>query len=436
MTRWMSDRQLSDSKLSMDSTVLFRTRIMRIRNRNFGQVRKANRIALLWGAFLLVGCETSLQPGDPLYALPNASRTWTIPAIKPSPQQDSAALLVIDPTDFSCGSVEQSVPVVREFTITNRGSAPLHLHRFDKTEAITLSAERLTNVQPGEHCRVQLRWTPGKAGHIAHEVMLRTNDPKRPLLNLSVAGDVYRAVTADPPLLLAERIRPDRPADTSVLISSEWWDDFTIDHVNSDLDGMAWVVEPAEEKLLHDLQAKSGWWLRATFPAGLEPGEISDRSLSVQLVPKHADRDEAGEPRQLEIPIRAKVLRRLAVYGGGVDRSGTIRFGVQPRGVAHTRKLTVKVNDEQTQLDLREVVTVPEFLEVDFKPYPMDSEMGNLYQLEVKIPAGAPEHIARGPKLGKIHLKFDHPRIEELNRGIDFVLHGRATIWSLRDVIN
>ena len=386
---------------------------------------------------LPLGCDTSLQPGEQLYALRNPSRTWKIPAKTPVALHKHAALAV-DQMQLDFGTVERNVPSIKEVTVSNTGKAPLLLSRQDKTPSLRVAPAGSVQILPGESCALQICWKPVASGATVQQLRFVTNAPQQPRLSLDVSGEVASAVSVDPPMLMADRVRPDRPTETRVLISSELWHQFEIRQVSTDLEGLDWHIESADENQLRVTRAKCGWVLRATLPAGLEPGEIRDHSISLQVVPTGSQSAADEQPRQLEIPIRARVLRRLAVYGGGVDDNGTIHFGVQPRGVPHTRKLTIKVHDAQTKLDLSQIQTQPEFLQVDLRPYrdDVDSAEGNLYRLAVTIPADAPEHIARGPQLGKIQLKFDHPRIEELSLGIDFILHGRATSWNLRDVVN
>lgn len=229
-------------------------------------------------------------------------------------------------------------------------------------------------------------------------------------------------LAVDPPAFEAPRARPDRPTEMVVLVSSQRWDQFELTNLASSLPGLTWKLEPAEQGLLARFSAKSGWYIRTTLPANLPSGELQGKSLTLEAVSSADERDI----RRLEIPIHAKVLRRIAVYGQGIDERGTINFGVLPVGVEHQRKLTVKVNDPLSRLYVTNIAVSPDYLQASLKPIGRDGDnTGNLYRLEVALPATAPVSVHQGERLGTIKLEFDHPRISALTLHADFVLSGK-----------
>jgi hypothetical protein len=120
------------------------------------------------------------------------------------------------------------------------------------------------------------------------------------------------------------------------------------------------------------------------------------------------------------------VLRRLAVYGEGIDDTGTINFGVLPCGVEHKLNFIVKVRDELSTLTVRDLHVTPDFIGVRLEPISDSSAPENLYRLTVTLPATASPCVYRVQRFGKIHFEFDHPRIIELTLAVDFVLSGDA----------
>jgi len=367
-------------------------------------------LCVFWIAFFS-GCDSASTPiaGEQLYALKNPTRSWQVPEKKTS---DAVARLTIDSRVIDLGVVDPTSPVLHDWQVRNMGNLPLTLKRTDDEPSLTVLSELPTTVQPGAAYQLQLQWLPAASVHSTSfaAATLLTNDPAARNVELKVSGKVRSQFLVDPPVLFAKRPRPDRTTEMQVVVCSQRWEQFELSEVTSDLSGLTWDLEPAEEKVLQKLNAQSGWLLTAHLPAGLPSGKVSDKSLTLQVLPT-----ASGQERQtLKIPIEANVLRRLAVYGGGIDKTGTIFMGVQPRGVAHRRKLVLKVLDEQKQLDLQKATSQPDFLNLELSPYEGGDGVGNLYQLEVEIPADAPEYVARGTQLGQIHLEFDHPRITEL----------------------
>jgi hypothetical protein len=120
------------------------------------------------------------------------------------------------------------------------------------------------------------------------------------------------------------------------------------------------------------------------------------------------------DPLVLGIPFSGRVLRRLAVYGVGVEEPGIVDLGIHPPGKIHHQRLLLKVRDEEPRLNLVRAEFQPEFLRAAIAPAGTEGK-DHLYHLEITIPANAPECVFRGVSLGEMKLFFDHPRIPELS---------------------
>jgi hypothetical protein len=126
----------------------------------------------------------------------------------------------------------------------------------------------------------------------------------------------------------------------------------------------------------------------------------------------------------LELPISGRVLRRLAVYGDGLQDNGVVDLGVHPPGHPWRHRLLLKVRDQEADLRLTRVQTQPAFVQVSLAPYGTESG-ARLYHLDLSIPADAPECIYRGAQLGQLELAFDHPRIKDLRLELAFAVMPR-----------
>jgi hypothetical protein len=119
----------------------------------------------------------------------------------------------------------------------------------------------------------------------------------------------------------------------------------------------------------------------------------------------------------LELPISGRVLRRLAVYGDGVQDNGIVDLGIHPPGREWRHRLLLKVRDPEANLRLTNVKTTPDFVRVSLAPSVTESG-ARLYHLDLSVPADAPQCIYRGGQLGELKLAFDHPRIKDLTLGL------------------
>jgi hypothetical protein len=156
-----------------------------------------------------------------------------------------------------------------------------------------------------------------------------------------------------------------------------------------------------------------------TIPAGLPEGYFQE--LLTCLV-----QPGAGELTTLELTLAGKVLRRLSVYGPGIDHLGDLDLGNIRAGTALHRRLVLKVRDKQPELQIRSLQASPEFVDVQLTPYQTGAQATGLYHLDVRLAADSPIGDYRGMRRGSIKLSVDHPRIGDLELPLSFaILPGR-----------
>ncbi len=368
-------------------------------------------------ALSLSGCDHSTPQERDLFAKKNPTHTWNTSTYAEVTSRQFPKIVLHD-TVVDFGLVEPKTGARQVIDVRNEGKAPLLLKLLDDNSTFTIDC---TPIPPGEERQLTLIWTPPSFfENYQGTVRLQTNDPSQPTRTLAVTGQALYAIAVDPPVLLAKRMRPNQPHKTEVVISSQRWDTFSLEDIKTDLTGLDFELTPAGEDVLGSLNAKSGWLLKIALPSGLASGVI-DQSINLRVNPSLA----GAKSRPLKIPIRGRVLRRIAVYGKGIDSNGTISFGVVPSGREHMRRLIVKVHDNDPHLSVRDLQITPSFVTARLLPYGRESGIDNLYHLLISLPATAPETICRGEQLGMIRFEFDHPRIKELVLNLDFILHDR-----------
>jgi len=104
----------------------------------------------------------------------------------------SGPRITVDPPSFDFGRTLPEKAVAREFTIRNFGDQDLVIENVTTSCGCTV-AESLTKtvVKPGgsQPLRVTLT-TPAHPGAITKSVMVRSNDPARPLLEIKLKTTV------------------------------------------------------------------------------------------------------------------------------------------------------------------------------------------------------------------------------------------------------
>ena len=218
------------------------------------------------------------------------------------------------------------------------------------------------------------------------------------------------------------RVAPDRPTTQTVLVYSEVWNEFRVTNVESSIEGLSWSADPARRRPNWPADVKFGNELRLTLPADLPQGRLSDQ-LRI-----HIDTPRApGGSYVHEVPLTGKVLRRLSVYGQGIDARGVVYVGPVDVGEGAEKKLLMKVRDPRRQLDIRKIETTPGFLLARVAPRKEPRPDLGLYELEIEIPADAPRCLYMGSPPGEVRILTDNPRFPELTLPVKFAVVARGS---------
>jgi hypothetical protein len=100
----------------------------------------------------------------------------------------------VDPESFDFGKALPNRVLRREFAIRNFGDAPLVIEGVSTTCGCTAALTAARRVEPGgsTSLRVTLE-TRRYSGRVERQVLVRSNDPKTPLLQVTVSATVEKA---------------------------------------------------------------------------------------------------------------------------------------------------------------------------------------------------------------------------------------------------
>jgi hypothetical protein len=310
----------------------------------------------------------------------------------------------------------------RKFVVHNEGTGPLRFldHRSDCK--CTVGDFPRDPVLPGESAEITIQWkTQANNERFEHSATVETNDPNAPSLTFTIRGNVLVHVGADPPQFALPSVRPGVSTEAATLISSQVWESLSVTDISSSLDGVTWELAPAKAEELAALRARSGQRLVVRLPDDLPQGPFT-HEIRFRAAPV----DGLAEPREYRMPITGKVLRRLAVYGPGIDSSGRIAMGVIQSSAGHQHRLIVKVYDPEPHLEVQRVQVLPDFLQVRLVPHADEQESKGIYRLEIDVPPGTLPARFQASNAGVLKLDFDHPRIPDLMLRLDFAIASPA----------
>ena len=359
---------------------------------------------------LALFCQAGIVGCDAMISTPQAqtpqvkTRQLNSPALAPrttiaaegsdAEKPTGSPRVVIEQTHFHFGQMDPLTMGEHMFVVQNAGTAPLVFGANRSTCKCTISQTSEEPVLPGASTSIRVRWqTRPNQAHFQESATIATNDPVLPELKLSIEGHVLVHVTASPPELELPDIKPDETPVASTTIASQVWDHFAVDEFSSSLEGIRWQLLPADPADLARLQCRAGYRLQLTLPNSLPQGDFT-HWIRFRVDPQQPER----EPKQYELALRGRVLRRLAVYGPDIDQTGTVHMGLIDSGQTHRHRLLLKVRDPQPNLMLRQVSTEPAFLAVSLTPLPGEAGQKGLYHLDIEIPADASPGRTRARK--------------------------------------
>ena len=330
---------------------------------------------------------------------------------------DGVPRAVVDTQDFDFGRMDPLERRSHTFVIRNEGTAPLTIRQGATSCKCTLGEVANNAVPPGGQTTVTLTWTTSKdkSEVFAQEAEIFTNDPENDYILFRIRGEIISELKIDPPLFALPNLSPISPIESTVTISSQIWDDFEISDVSGSLNDMTWDVSPVSSELASSRDIKSGYEIKIHAQNDMPRGPFSGW-LRLNITP------QGGEPAEFEIPIRGNVLRRVSIYGEGIDSTGTIKLGKVRWGKGLKRYFLVKVRDPDPILEVQQLETTPDFLKVSFLANEQVDKPG-LYRMLLEIPKTAPPSVYMGQP-GALRVEFANSRLEDLSLNVEFAVLG------------
>ena len=333
---------------------------------------------------------------------------------------------VVNGSDYDFGVMERNGTRNHRFEIKNTGDAPLTLQKGETTCKCTINKLVDGILQPGESVNVELEWIAKEVGPdqvFMQTADIKTNDPSRKVLRLTVRGDIITTVKVVPPVLVMSSIPSSQGAEGEVMIYSYRTDDLEFvgkpgkDPKLKDL--IDAVVEPLTEKeLAEDKRALSGKRLKIFLKPGLPLGAL-DQTVWLKtnledspLVPVH---------------FQGQVVGDISIYGRNYNRATNyLSLGKVSATEGYQGELRILVRGPHRETVQFEVESVDPADVLVAKLRSQETEgAGKAAQhfLTVSLPKGT-DPVRRsavgGGKPGQIILRTTHPEDKQLVITVDF----------------
>lgn len=334
-------------------------------------------------------------------------------------------VVVVGSDTYNFGFMEQDSKGSHSFEIRNEGDAPLKLAKGSTTCKCTLSNLADDQVEPGKSAKVELEWSASSDGPFRHSATIRTNDPRRHYVTLTIEGHVSRSHKVAPLELVFSSISVGDGATGKVHLYSFESDKLAIkDHEFADSATAEYfdlrTEEMPAEQVAKEEGAKAGKILNVVVKPGLPLGPFRQR-IRLTL-------DLPGEPT-VDLPLEGSVVGDISIvgprewdYDHNLLNLGAIQSdrGGQSQGM----HLLVK-GEHRDKVNLRVRSIHPSFLEIRFdKPQPVPGEDVLKIPFTIVVPADAPaaKHNGTLARFGKIELDTGHPTTPRLRMYVNFTV--------------
>lgn len=293
-------------------------------------------------------------------------------------QAQPVAVVPVRKHDF--GMLDPHATASHKFEIRNEGEHPLALQIEQTSCKCTIGKLANDLLGPGEFTDVTLTWNTGyQADDYEQTATIRTNDPARSLITLSVTGEV-RAELIVPEVASFHASDMGEVAQSRFVVFSQVWDDFTVFDVNCELAGFEWYAEPVAptDSRLADREAKSAWEIHLQCV----PQEYGLFTSEVSITARPA----GGQDDVIrELACGGKVRSPINFYSPDIHKTEGLDIGTLVAGKEHEFHLVVR-SRSSSEREIEVLDVQPEQLLASLDPL----ETPGSYRLTLKVPADCP----------------------------------------------
>lgn len=201
--------------------------------------------------------------------------------------------IVFDRIVHDYGKIRYGETVTEDFTFTNVGDETLVIEKLRTSCGCTTTNKGSTKIPPGGKSTITVAFdTVGlRAGVKKQTVDVHSNDPKTPVLQLTVRAEVVRDLTVDPPTVAKELSGFTDTVSFPVQVNNNSNEDVTVKGVKSQTEGVMALLQPEQ------VVARAG--ARTSFTLVLKPQKEAERHYYLGKVSLLTD-----HPRETEAEIR------------------------------------------------------------------------------------------------------------------------------------
>ena len=285
-----------------------------------------------------------------------------------------------DKTTHDFGRIDPHTTHSHAFKLSNTGTDPLSVGLQQTSCKCTIGDLAQSLLLPGESTEIKLTWNTGyKADSYEQTATLTTNDPVNKTIVLTVKGNVRTELSMpeEAPFMKGEI---GQPASSSIVLYSQIWDDFAVEGVDCDLEGLEWVAEPVSlsDPLLADREPTSAWSIRFECTPSNSGSYSAEAKVTIRP-------STGGEAVERVVKLSGKTSASIGFHSPEMHMHNGLDIGTLTSDKRHEIAVAVLVrNDKSRNIDVLDVR--PKELEVSVSKTPREG----VHRLIIAIPKDCP----------------------------------------------
>jgi len=293
-------------------------------------------------------------------------------ATQKAPEAPQPAIDIVEKIkDF--GTVAKGEKVHATFEVRNLGKAPLEISQVRPTCGCTVANFDRT-IAPGGTGKIAAEVdTTGFSGPISKAVLVFSNDPATPQVNLVIKADVRAFIEVLPrPLVIFRNVLQGEPASEKLVLASADGSDFKVQSAEASGGPYQLAYRELPEKERIQDRKGSQWELTVTIPANAPEGMLNQKIVV---------KTTAAKAPEVAINVTGAVRAVVQVIPAQVN------FGTVAGDALVGQNFLIVNNRQGAELQLSEVKVDNSNFATEVIPL----QAGQRYQVAVSLKAGVPK---------------------------------------------
>lgn len=314
-------------------------------------------------------------------------------------KKTNSGRIEIAETSYDFGQMPSgSFGLTHSFRVINTGNGPLTLEPDGSTCKCAEAEIADKLIQPGEETMIKLVWNIGrdvKEEHYKQVAYVKTNDPNREQLDLTVHGQVTTRFAADGEHFARRKIIGSKPVSGYADVYSATFESFEILRISSTDESMVFTPDFLSKERLSFLEAKSGYRVSALVPEVPAASKKVHETVTVVLF----DPEEKKEI-ELEVPFSAERPSPIVFHGNELRSTG-YDLGVIEIGTSKTWSFIARFRTDFPVKQAKVKAIKPDGLIAEIKP---SKRVANTFSVTLSVDPDAEPNIFNADTQGFIEI--------------------------------